>query len=252
MELIGYGSQGFSYTDNYKESIYYLNFCLNFIGNSEMMSYKEFQHVIYKTKIEKKIIKIQETEDKESSEIRMLLKPMFKYGLIDKNHIEVNSNGEIKAVKIDSDFFSVSGKEFLKILTIEHIIKNEIDKQKQEKINLFIKKIINEFCIFQIYNLFNEKNCVYKDIFSFLLKYKTMNKSEFYIMATYRQKNKDEELDDAIQQYRNSSSNKEVEIKNNINDFNTYTKQLEQYELIVFDNNKGIKLSKLFYKYFEV
>ena len=35
-DVVGYGSQGFSYTENYKESIYYLVKCIELINESEL------------------------------------------------------------------------------------------------------------------------------------------------------------------------------------------------------------------------
>ena len=245
-DVVGYGSQGFSYTENYKESIYYLVKCIELINESEFMKYKDFQNKIYAIKKQESMPKIQETPEKEGSEIRMILKPLVKFGLINSDNYLLDKNGDLDSIKISKSFFSELGKQFILTIKIEHKIKDlGLDTS-------IIEKIQARFCIFQIFNLFENESCVYKDMFVFLLKYKHMDKNEFYIMATLRNQNKMNELDSLISEYR--ADKHELTITKNPNDYQTYHKQLMQYNLVQYkdESNKVIELTNDFYKYFEV
>ncbi len=244
--FVGYGSQGFSYSENYRESIYYLVKCIEIINESEFMKYKDFQKIVFEIKKQQGISKIQETPEKEGSEIRMILKPMVKFGLINSDNYSLDRNGDLDSIKISKSFFTELGKQF--ILTIEI-------EQKSKDIGLntdIIERIQSKFCIFQIYNLFDDNSCVYRDIFTFLLKYQHMDRNEFYIMATLRKLNRWNELESMINEYR--ANKRDLPITTNVNDYQTYHKQLMQYNLVYYEDeaNKVISLTNDFYKYFEV
>ena len=104
-DVVGYGSQGFSYTENYKESIYYLVKCIELINESEFMKYKDFQNKVYAIKKQESMPKIQETPEKEGSEIRMILKPLVKFGLINSDNYLLDKNGDLDSIKISKSFF---------------------------------------------------------------------------------------------------------------------------------------------------
>ncbi len=113
---------------------------------------------------------------------------------------------------------------------------------------------LNKEIIFRIENLYHKAGMVlflslcksddyiYRELFFFLKKYKSIDKNEFYILTNSIEKSKKNELEENILKYRNESIG-ELKIIRNVNDWQYLTSTLQQFGIIEEDENKSFILT---------
>lgn len=234
MELRGCsGCSGFSYTDKYKKSI--VDFYTWITKNRDLgiIKYQEAQELIESEGICK------------NSETRMIVPFLIKVGVINKNVCKFNGS-RLSALNT-VDLFTKSGESFIQFLKIEM----NRDLVENMHIKIHIQNIFEKFAMIQFHHLFNSDEEIYRQMVKYLIKYKTINKIEFFILTTILENGKYELLDEKIQDYRNGKyKDEEFIIEYNQNAYSYISKLLLQYKLF-YERDKNILLNEGYIIYFQ-
>lgn len=213
MDLEGYGCSGFSYTEKYKQSIIAIYDYIENHHNSKVVQYVDFQQEINNEGI------------CADSETRMIIPFLLKAGIINKDNCIFHGK-KISGLILDLDFFTRYGKCFIQYLKIDL-------KQSVFNGHLLAQKYLNDIkfklSIIQFLNLCKNIDA-YKDIHDFIKKYKYIDKTEFYILATSKNEQKNIDLEKEIMKYRKSEYNN-YQITSNVNDFQYIKAQLLQFKI---------------------
>ncbi len=214
MDLVGCGCSGFKYTLKYKKAILSLYDWVCDSSESGEIEYQELQGKVARLGIS------------DESEIRMIVPFLVKADVIAADHA-IRGGSKIRSLIIDDDFFTFHGQCFIQFLKIE-TIREEFEDDEISKV---INRIYHKLSYFQYASLMESDEMVYKDIYDFVLKYGTMDKTEFFIMTTLRKMNEWESLDETVKKYRNDEIG-EIKIVKNVNDYQYITGLLNQYGVL--------------------
>lgn len=228
MDLIGCGCMGFSFTDKYKKAIVSFYDNINELGNLGIITYQDLQERVANKGVS------------EPSEIRMFVPFLLKGNVINSINCIKNSTGSrIRQFKIDENFFTENGVEFIKVLKLEINKSSQTDEIILKKINsLYHKAGMRLFLA-----LCNSEDYIYKELFLFLKKFHTIDKNEFYILTTLIENSNKQALDKEINDYRKDKIG-EICIVKNVNDWQYLTGALEQLGIIELDENKKYILTR--------
>ena len=230
LKLEGCSNAGFSLTDIRKEQILEL---AEWVVNHREDSKKTYKQI--QSEIEK------ESEHLDSSKVRMLVPFLRKMGYVNNEGFEQkNSLISLKEFFTDEGICFV---EYLKMVSkIILLDKKDIENK--------IKEVNGLFNMINMINLVNNGEEIYIDTIEFLKKYRTMDKNEFFIMTTLKNRYEGEHyikmLDKAICKYRKGAF-KRIEIIKHQNAYNYVKRFLIETNLIIQLEN-SIRLN---YKYFK-
>ena len=203
LKLEGCSNAGFSLTDIRKEQILEL---AEWVVNHREDSKKTYKQI--QSEIEK------ESEHLDSSKVRMLVPFLRKMGYVNNEGFEQkNSLISLKEFFTDEGICFV---EYLKMVSkIILLDKKDIENK--------IKEVNGLFNMINMINLVNNGEKIYIDTIEFLKKYRTMDKNEFFIMTTLKNRYEGEHyikmLDKAICKYRKGAF-KRIEIIKHQNAYN--------------------------------
>ena len=166
LKLEGCSNAGFSLTDIRKEQILEL---AEWVVNHREDSKKTYKQI--QSEIEK------ESEHLDSSKVRMLVPFLRKMGYVNNEGFEQkNSLISLKEFFTDEGICFV---EYLKMVSkIILLDKKDIENK--------IKEVNGLFNMINMINLVNNGEEIYIDTIEFLKKYRTMDKNEFFIMTTLK------------------------------------------------------------------
>lgn len=229
LKLEGCSNAGFSLTDIRKEQILEL---AEWVVNHREDSKKTYKQI--QSEIEK------ESEHLDSSKVRMLVPFLRKMGYVNNEGFEQkNSLISLKEFFTDEGICFV---EYLKMVSkIILLDKKDIENK--------IKEVNGLFNMINMINLVNNGEEIYIDTIEFLKKYRTMDKNEFFIMTTLKNRYEGEHyikmLDKAICKYRKGAF-KRIEIIKHQNAYNYVKSFLIETNLIIQLENSIILNDKYF------
>ena len=230
LKLEGCSNAGFSLTDIRKEQILEL---AEWVVNHREDSKKTYKQI--QSEIEK------ESEHLDSSKVRMLVPFLRKMGYVNNEGFEQkNSLISLKEFFTDEGICFV---EYLKMVSkIILLDKKDIENK--------IKEVNGLFNMINMINLVNNGEEIYIDTIEFLKKYRTMDKNEFFIMTTLKNRYEGEHyikmLDKAICKYRKVAF-KRIEIIKHQNAYNYVKSFLIETNLIIQLEN-SIRLNDKYFK----
>ena len=227
MDVVGCGCMGFSFTEKYMNAIVGIHDIINeIVGTVDFVSYQDFQDIIAKKGISK------------PSEIRMIIPFLDKAKIVNHRNL-IRSTTRITSVLIDEFFFTSFGLEFINILKLR-----QKDDLSNKEVSNKIENLFNKIGFLLFMNLCKtESEYIYKAIFGFLKKYNTINHDEFYILTTAIESNAKSTLEHNILKYRNGKI-AEVNVKQNVNDYQYITTMLVQIGILEKVNNYYILTEK--------
>lgn len=234
LELVGCSNPGFSYTLNTLYNIIELIDWINDNRNIEPISYQAMQESISKRQ-----------GNLDGSAIRMIVPFFRKAGLVN------NSNFQTKKQLIEiKTFFTYTGECFAEFLKIYVKYKDIEDAT----INIILNSIYEKFGLIQYSNLIENSEPIYGAIISFLDKFTTMNKKEFFILTTFLNDGANIEtsnkLSKSIEDLRSGKICEEINIIKHRNAYAYIIPFLKEYH-IVLENENGIYLNKKFNDFFD-
>lgn len=230
LKLEGCSNAGFSLTDIRKEQILELAEWVVKHREDSKKTYKQIQSEIEK-----------ESEHLDSSKVRMLVPFLRKMGYVNNEGFEQkNSLISLKEFFTDEGICFV---EYLKMVSkIILLDKKDIENK--------IKEVNGLFNMINMINLVNNGEEIYIDTIGFLKKYRTMDKNEFFIMTTLKNRYEGEHyikmLDKAICKYRKGAF-KRIEIIKHQNAYNYVKSFLIETNLIIQLEN-SIRLNDKYFK----
>lgn len=230
LKLEGCSNAGFSLTDIRKEQILELAEWVVKHREDSKKTYKQIQSEIEK-----------ESEHLDSSKVRMLVPFLRKMGYVNNEGFEQkNSLISLKEFFTDEGICFV---EYLKMVSkIILLDKKDIENK--------IKEVNGFFNMINMINLVNNGEEIYIDTIEFLKKYRTMDKNEFFIMTTLKNRYEGEHyikmLDKAICKYRKGAF-KRIEIIKHQNAYNYVKSFLIETNLIIQLEN-SIRLNDKYFK----
>lgn len=230
LKLEGCSNAGFSLTDIRKEQILEL---AEWVVNHREDSKKTYKQI--QSEIEK------ESEHLDSSKVRMLVPFLRKMGYVNNEGFEQkNSLISLKEFFTDEGICFV---EYLKMVSkIILLDKKDIENK--------IKEVNGLFNMINMINLVNNGEKIYIYTIEFLKKYRTMDKNEFFIMTTLKNRYEGEHyikmLDKAICKYRKGAF-KRIEIIKHQNAYNYVKSFLIETNLIIQLEN-SIRLNDKYFK----
>lgn len=222
MKLIleGCSNAGFSLTDVRKEQILELYEWVKKHTEDEPKTYKQIQNEIEA-----------ECQHLDSSKVRMLVPFLRKMGYV--NNAGFEQKNSLISLK---EFITNEGDCFIEYLKMT----SNIMQLEQRDIKNKIEEVNGLFNMINMINLINNGEEIYIDTIEFLRKYRTMDKNEFFIMTTMKNRHKGEEyikmLDKAICKYREGIF-KRIEIVKHQNAYNYVKSFLLETNLIVQSEN---------------
>lgn len=186
MDLVGCSCAGFSYTDKYCEAMeeFYSWLCENYDGKT--YEYNDLQH------------KIANNIKSDESEIRMLVPFMLKAGILNESYV-IRGGSRIRKIVLSKNLITENGEYFLQFLKVYNQ-RNMLPEKAQKK----VMDIFYKFGYIQFQKLYSGEELVYKDVVSFLNKFDSIDKNEFFILTTLRSQNRMADRDNIIQMYRNN------------------------------------------------
>ena len=227
MDLVGCGCMGFSFTHKYKKAIISFFEFITELGDIGIVSYQDLQTMIANKGVS------------DESEIRMIIPFLVKAQVIsEKNCIKTSTGTRIRQLVIDNNFFTEQGIEFIKILKME--INKDISLDKE--IILRIEKLYHKAGMVLFLSLCKSDDYIYRELFFFLKKYKSIDKNEFYILTNSIEKSKKNKLEEIILKYRNGTIG-ELKITRNVNDWQYLIGTLQQFGIIEENENKRFILT---------
>lgn len=222
MDVVGCGCMGFSFTSKYKFAIISLSNMINELGSIGVIDYQDLQ-----SRIANKGISAE-------SEIRMIIPFLVKANVINENNcIKTSTGSRIRKFVIDEKFFTDQGIEFIKVLQLECNKKSTNDTEVIEKIDALYHKA----GMYLFLSLCKSSDYIYRELFFFLKKYKTIDKNEFYLLTNSYENSQMDKLSDLIDNYRKGKIG-EIKIIRNVNDWQYLMSTLQQFGLITLDEKR--------------
>lgn len=216
LRLEGCSNAGFSLTEVRKEQILELSEWVNNHILDDKKTYKQIQG-----EIEKECIHL------DGSKVRMLVPFLRKMGYVKNDGFEQRNSFIIL-----KNFFTSEGKSFIEYLKLIP----KIALLEREDINKKVTEINELFNIMNMINLVSNGEDIYIETIEFLKKYETMDKNEFFLMTTLKNKYQGEQYDmmlnKAIRKYRNKAF-KRIEIVRHQNAYNYVKSFLIETNLVI-------------------
>ncbi|HHK5552248.1 hypothetical protein COL11_08195 [Bacillus anthracis] len=222
LKLEGCSNPGFTFTEVRKAQIIEFYEWIKAHSEEEEKTYKQIQDEIASS-----------SQNLDGSKIRMFVPFLRKVGYINNDGFEKkNAAMELKG------FFSQEGKAFIEYLKLS----KQITVLNMDDVNSKMFEIGNLFDIISIINLAsNDESNIYIECIKFLKRYENMDKNEFYLMTTLREKYTGEEyikkLDKAIMKYRKGAF-KRIEIIKHENAFGYIKAFLVETHVVIQENSK--------------
>lgn len=218
LRLEGCSNAGFSLTEVRKEQILELSEWVDKHILDDKKTYKQIQD-----EIEKECMHL------DGSKVRMLVPFLRKMGYVKNDGFEQRNSFIVL-----KNFFTAEGKSFIEYLKlIKKIILLE-----REDINKKVTEIDELFNIMNMINLVSNGENIYIEIIEFLKKYVTMDKNEFFLMTTLKNKYQGDKynmmLNKAIEKYRKKAF-KRIEIVKHQNAYNYVKSFMVETNLVVQD-----------------
>lgn len=218
LRLEGCSNAGFSLTEVRKEQILELSEWVDNHILDDKKTYKQIQD-----EIEKECMHL------DGSKVRMLVPFLRKMGYVKNDGFEQRNSFIVL-----KNFFTAEGKSFIEYLKlIQKIVLLE-----REDINKKVTEIDELFNIMNMINLVSNGENIYIEIIEFLKKYVTMDKNEFFLMTTLKNKYQGEQynmmLNKAVEKYRKKAF-KRIEIVKHQNAYNYVKSFMVETNLVVQD-----------------
>ncbi len=222
MDVVGCGCMGFSFTSKYKLAIISLSNMIDELGAIGVIDYQDLQSRIANKGIS------------DESEIRMIIPFLVKANVINENNcIKTSTGSRIRKLIIDENFFTDQGVEFIKVLQLECNKESTNDPEVIEKIDALYHKA----GMYLFLSLCKSSDYIYRELFYFLKKYKTIDKNEFYLLTNSYENSQMDKLPDLVDNYRKGKIG-EIKIVKNVNDWQYLMGTLQQFGLITLDEKR--------------
>lgn len=230
-QIVGFGNPGFKFTEAYNPLIIEIyEWCTQ--NDLTDIIYSDFQEYV------SEYSKMDLPKSKIESKIRMII-PFLSYLGALKNENLIYGGKKIRTIK-STDLFSDFGILFVSFLRI-YVIYDENKKEISSTVNRKLNDIFQIFGLKFFINLMSYKP-QYAEIFKFLLKYKFMSHTDFYVLASLIHENKIHLIEKEVLKYRANDS--EITPERNVNDFNYISSFLEQIGIVTITNDHKIYLSR--------
>lgn len=231
MKVEGCSNPGLSFTQKYKKAIINIYDFLHDDCTPGKYDYSVFQNLI------------SSSISSDNSEIRMIIPFLIKLGVINHENI-IKGGSRIREIIVNNSLFTLEGICFISFFKIELKIDNLSEEQQ-----LIVKRIYAKFGVILFNYLFVSDDEIYRDLYSFLKKYETVDKNEFFILTDCRKKDRMGMLDNIINNYRSKIiSPNDIEPISNINSFQYITSFLLQLNILKKNHDDTLSLSYLIKK----
>lgn len=231
MKVEGCSNPGLSFTQKYKKAIINIFDFLHDDCTPGKYDYSVFQNLI------------SSSISSDNSEIRMIIPFLIKLGVINHENI-IKGGSRIREIIVNNSLFTLEGICFISFFKIELKIDNLSEEQQ-----LIVKRIYAKFGVILFNYLLVSDDEIYRDLYSFLKKYETVDKNEFFILTDCRKKDRMGMLDNIINNYRSKIiSPNDIEPISNINSFQYITSFLLQLNILKKNHDDTLSLSYLIKK----
>ncbi len=231
MKVEGCSNPGLSFTQKYKKAIINIYDFLHDDCTPGKYDYSVFQNLI------------SSSISSDNSEIRMIIPFLIKLGVINHENI-IKGGSRIREIIVNNSLFTLEGICFISFFKIELKIDNLSEEQQ-----LIVKRIYAKFGVILFNYLLVSDDEIYRDLYSFLKKYETVDKNEFFILTDCRKKDRMGMLDNIINNYRSKIiSPNDIEPISNINSFQYITSFLLQLNILKKNHDDTLSLSYLIKK----
>lgn len=231
MKVEGCSNPGLSFTQKYKKAIINIYDFLHNDCTPGKYDYSVFQNLI------------SSSISSDNSEIRMIIPFLIKLGVINHENI-IKGGSRIREIIVNDSLFTLEGICFISFLKIE--LKSDDLSEEQQ---LIVRRIYAKFGVILFNYLLVSDDEIYRDLYSFLKKYETIDKNEFFILTDCRKKDRMDMLDSIINNYRSKIiSPNDIEPISNINSFQYITSFLLQLNILKKNHDDMLSLSYLIKK----
>ena len=231
MKVEGCSNPGLSFTQKYKKAIINIYDFLHNDCTPGKYDYSVFQNLI------------SSSISSDNSEIRMIIPFLIKLGVINHENI-IKGGSRIRVIIVNDSLFTLEGICFISFLKIE--LKSDDLSEEQQ---LIVRRIYAKFGVILFNYLLVSDDVIYRDLYSFLKKYETVDKNEFFILTDCRKKDRMDMLDSIINNYRSKIiSPNDIEPISNINTFQYITSFLLQLNILKKNHDDMLSLSYLIKK----
>ena len=231
MKVEGCSNPGLSFTQKYKKAIINIYDFLHNDCTPGKYDYSVFQNLI------------SSSISSDNSEIRMIIPFLIKLGVINHENI-IKGGSRIREIIVNDSLFTLEGICFISFLKIE--LKTDDLSEEQQ---LIVRRIYAKFGVILFNYLLVYDDEIYRDLYSFLKKYETIDKNEFFILTDCRKKDRMDMLDNIINNYRSKIiSPNDIEPISNINSFQYITSFLLQLNILKKNHDDTLSLSYLIKK----
>jgi len=231
MKVEGCSNPGLSFTQKYKKAIINIYDFLHNDCTPGKYDYSVFQNLI------------SSSISSDNSEIRMIIPFLIKLGVINHENI-IKGGSRIREIIVNDSLFTLEGICFISFLKIE--LKSDDLSEEQQ---LIVRRIYAKFGVILFNYLLVSDDEIYRDLYSFLKKYETIDKNEFFILTDCRKKDRMDMLDNIINNYRSKIiSPNDIEPISNINSFQYITSFLLQLNILKKNHDDTLSLSYLIKK----
>lgn len=231
MKVEGCSNPGLSFTQKYKKAIINIYDFLHNDCTPGKYDYSVFQNLI------------SSSISSDNSEIRMIIPFLIKLGVINHENI-IKGGSRIREIIVNDSLFTLEGICFISFLKIE--LKSDDFSEEQQ---LIVRRIYAKFGVILFNYLLVSDDEIYRDLYSFLKKYETVDKNEFFILTDCRKKDRMDMLDSIINNYRSKIiSPNDIEPISNINSFQYITSFLLQLNILKKNHDDTLSLSYLIKK----
>lgn len=232
MKVEGCSNPGLSFTQKYKKAIINIYDFLHNDCTPGKYDYSVFQNLI------------SSSISSDNSEIRMIIPFLIKLGVINHENI-IKGGSRIREIIVNDSLFTLEGICFISFLKIE--LKSDDLSEEQQ---LIVRRIYAKFGVILFNYLLVSDDEIYRDLYSFLKKYETVDKNEFFILTDCRKKDRMDMLDSIINNYRSKIiSPNDIEPISNINSFQYITSFLLQLNILKKNHDDTLSLSYLIKKW---
>ena len=231
MKVEGCSNPGLSFTQKYKKAIINIYDFLHNDCTPGKYDYSVFQNLI------------SSSISSDNSEIRMIIPFLIKLGVINHENI-IKGGSRIREIIVNDSLFTLEGICFISFLKIE--LKSDDLSEEQQ---LIVRRIYAKFGVILFNYLLVSDDEIYRDLYSFLKKYETVDKNEFFFLTDCRKKDRMDMLDSIINNYRSKIiSPNDIEPISNINSFQYKTSLLLQLNILKKNHDDTLSLSYLIKK----
>ena len=231
MKVEGCSNPGLSFTQKYKKAIINIYDFLHNDCTSGKYDYSVFQNLI------------SSSISSDTSAIKMIIPFLIKLGVINHENI-IKGGSRIREIIVNDSLFTLEGICFISFLKIE--LKSDDLSEEQQ---LIVRRIYAKFGVILFNYLLVSDDEIYRDLYSFLKKYETIDKNEFFILTDCRKKDRMDMLDNIINNYRSKIiSPNDIEPISNINSFQYITSFLLQLNILKKNHDDTLSLSYLIKK----